>query len=81
MEEGERLASASYVRLMEEKIFPWSRETYGENWRWQQDGARPHTAQNMQDFLAANAPRFIDKPWPPYSLDLSPLDLGVFGHL
>ena len=40
---------------------------------FQHDNARPHVARVCQDFLANNNSLPLD--WPPYSPDLSPIDL------
>lgn len=54
----------------------------GNNWIFQQDGARSHTAHDTVAFLDVQAPDFI-KPdcWPPNSPDLNPLDYYVWGVL
>jgi hypothetical protein len=50
---------------------------------FQQDGARPHTAYSVQEYLKAkfNA-KFIEKTqWPPRSPDLNPCEYFLWGNL
>jgi hypothetical protein len=48
-----------------------------------QDGARPHTANKVQDWLKSKfGDRFLDKTkWPARSPDLNPCDYFLWGHL
>lgn len=51
-----------------------------------QDGAPPHTAINTRTFLDTNSRFWLGKKsdfiqWPPYSLDLNPLDFFLWGYL
>jgi myosin-crossreactive antigen len=49
---------------------------------FQQDGARPHTAQETQDLLEEEAPGFIKKnDWPAYSPDLNPCDYRLWAWM
>ncbi len=82
VESNERLNAITYCKYLEETVFPWAREKYGDYWWWQQDGASVHTVHHTQRFLKENMPDFLDKNcWPPHSPDLSPLDYAIFGHL
>jgi hypothetical protein len=52
-----------------------------------QDGAPPHWARIVRDYLDEEFPmRWIGRgspfiPWPPYSPDLTPMDFFIWGHL
>jgi transposase len=43
------------------------------------DNAKPHTLRNYRTFCAENGLRLATHP--PYSLDLSPSDFFLFGHV
>ena len=48
----------------------------------QQDGATPHTARLVQDWCKDNFKSFWPKElWSPYSLDLNPMDFGIWSIL
>jgi hypothetical protein len=54
----------------------------GNNWTYQQDGAKAHTHYLTQKWCAEHFPEFIPKDrWPPNSLDLSPLDYSLWNEL
>jgi hypothetical protein len=54
----------------------------GNNWTYQQDGARPHTHHLSQKWCADHFPDFISKDgWPPNSPDLCPLDYSLWNEL
>ncbi|CAF4693314.1 unnamed protein product, partial [Rotaria socialis] len=47
----------------------------GDDWTYQQEGAKPHIHKMVQKWCADHFPSFISKDrWPPNSLDLCPLD-------
>ena len=53
---------------------------------FQQDGATPHTAGHVLEWLRETFGRKLisfktDRVWPPHSPDLSPLDFFLWGHL
>lgn len=50
---------------------------------FQQDGARPHTANSVQTWLRGKlGKKFLHKDlWPPRSPDLNPCDFFLWGHL
>ena len=54
----------------------------GNNWTYQQDGARPHIHSLNQRWCADHFPTFIPKNrWPPNSLDLCPLDYSLWSEV
>ena len=82
LKDKERLTAKTYSKYLKDKVFPWARRTYGDQWWWQQDGASCHTANMTQKFLRRETPAFFNKySWPPHSPDLSPLDFAIFGRL
>ena len=68
------------------KTFFWPKllrtPNYKKYW-FQQDGAPPHTANLVQDWLTSKlSTKFISKSqWPPQSPDLSPCDFFLWGYL
>ncbi|CAM4811068.1 unnamed protein product [Rotaria magnacalcarata] len=54
---------------------------FGNDWIFQQDGAKPHTHAKSQEWCTKNFPSFIDKShWPPNSPDLNPLDYCIWNE-
>jgi len=67
-----------YVAPQLEKFQPWI--------IFQQDGATPHWGSHVRRFLDATFPnRWIGRdgptPWPPRSLDITPLDFFLWGYV
>ena len=58
-------------------------ETFGRDWIFQQDDARPHSHHlSTQQWCRDNFPSFIDNDcWPPNSPDLNPLDYSIWDEL
>lgn len=84
----ETINSVRYLDLLKRKFLPALRRkgiSIPDMW-FQQDGATPHTAVIVTDWLHKT---FGDKlisfrtnnAWPPHSPDLSPLDFFLWGHL
>ena len=76
--------TVDHVRYIHE-VLPVARKfgnkVFGNNWTFQQDGARPHTHKETQDWCSTNLPSFIDKErWPPNSPDLNPLDYSIWNE-
>ncbi len=61
-----------YMELLEEHLLPNAEAYYGQDWRFQQDNAPPHSARNTMQWLNDNVPQIL--PWPPNSPDLSPIE-------
>ena len=54
----------------------------GEPWTWQQDGAKPHIANDTVARLRVNTPDFITpQQWPSKSLDLNVMDYCIWSVL
>lgn len=78
----------NYLSLLRDQVFPEMRRRRKLRQAiFQQDGAPPHWAIVVRNFLAANLPgdriiaRGIGQAWPPRSPDLSPLDYWFWGML
>ena len=57
----------------------YGNEDFGDNWTFEQDGAKPHTHDSTQESCRMNFPSFIDKDhWPPNSPDLNLLDYSIW---
>lgn len=68
------------------KTFFWPKHLRTAEYKkyyFQQDGATPHTANMVQDWLKGRfSERFINKnQWPPRSPDLNPCDFFLWGYL
>ena len=47
-----RIDQVTYQQLLSENVFPEIRQRMnGAHWTWQQDGATPHTAKSVQQWL------------------------------
>ncbi|CAF3081974.1 unnamed protein product [Rotaria sp. Silwood2] len=59
----------------------YGNRVFGNNWTYQQDGAKPHVHHLSQQWCKDNFPNFIDqKHWPPNSPDLNPLDYCIWNE-
>lgn len=81
------ISGSSYLQLLQDQVIPHLRESceMDKVW-WQQDGAPPHYAQTVRQYLATTFDnRFISRggsfEWPPRSPDLNPLDFFLWGYL
>lgn len=68
-----------------EKVLPvalkYGNEVFGDDWTFQQDGAKPHQHHLTQEWCRKNFPSFIDKDrWPANSPDLNPLDYSIWNE-
>ena len=55
---------------------------FGNDWCFEQDGARAHTAARSQNWCRENLPNFIEKDrWPANSPDLNPLDYSIWNEI
>lgn len=79
---NERVNGAKYLEILTNYVLPWIKDTYGNTgWVFQQDGAPCHTANIVQNWMAANMEFWPKNFWPPQSPDLNPLDYGIWGIL
>jgi len=75
---------SNYLEMLKKFFWPRLLKTAEyEKYRFQQDGAKPHTAASVQTWLTSKFGRnFIDKDsWPPRSPDLNPCDFYLWGYL
>ena len=76
----------NYLEMLKEVVWPKVRGVARARGYWfQQDGAPPHTTQMVRDWLESKfGDRVIsnktDRPWPPGSPDMSPLDFYFWGR-
>jgi len=80
----ESVNQANYLDML--KNFFWKKHSKMPNYHlnyFLQDGATPHTANNVQEYLRSKfLDRFFDKEkWPPRSPDLNPCDFFLWGYL
>jgi hypothetical protein len=68
-----------YIREVLPVALKYGNKVFGDNWTFQQDGAKPHTHKKSQQWCMDNFPGFIDRDtWPPNSPDLNPLDYCIW---
>ena len=77
---GTTVNGSAYLRLLKERFWPQVRHRVQRDRLWfQQDGATVHTTSAVRQWLAEKfggriVSRLTERPWPPRSPDLSPLD-------
>lgn len=77
----------SYLKMLQTQALPKIEKTFGPNEIYfQQDGAPPHFARNVRDWLRGTFPDHVigrqgDIEWPPRSCDLTPPDFFLWGYL
>ena len=70
---------ARYIKEVLPVALKFGNDTFGNDWTFQQDGAKPHIHAKSQEWCNNDIQSFIDKNhWPPNSPDLNPLDYCVW---
>ena len=83
------MTGEKYEEMLRNQIVPAIHDIVGENFNntyFQQDGAPPHYARSVREYLDATFPgRVIGRrgtiEWPPRSPDMSPLDYFLWGYV
>ena len=89
---GVNLNQYGYKRLLSHTVFPDMKRRLGQagfdSTCWQQDGAKPHTANSNMDYLdGIFGPNMLalksrqGEAWAPSSPDMSACDFWLWGHL
>ena len=79
IDQGVKVNSEVYVKMLEEKVLPWLQKTYRNGYVFTQDGAPAHTAAQTQAWCTENLSSFWSKEmWPPSSPDLNPMDFSIW---
>ena len=83
MEAGVKINQPAYLKMLKGKVVPWVKKVTGNKGiTLQQDGATSHTARLVQEWWKDNFKLFWPKElWPPFSLDLNPMDFGIWSIL
>ena len=74
----------NYLEMIQTFFWPKILRTSNyQKYYFQQDGATPHTADKVQNWLTRKfSDKFLNKKmWPPRSPDLNPCDYYLWGHL
>lgn len=84
MEQGETINSDRYLHILQSHMMPHLPRRH--NTIFMQDGAAPHTALKVRNFLREKfgdrvISRHFDWNWPARSPDLNPCDFFLWGHL
>lgn len=61
--------SEKYLSILNDEVIPDICQNFGDDFIWQQDNARPHTAKKITNYFINNNVKVL--PWPPHSPDLS----------
>ena len=69
--------------MLKNRVLPWINSLAGNQAvTLQQDGATAHIAKMVQAWCKDNFKSFWSKKlWPPFSLDLNPIDFGIWSIL
>ncbi|CAF1514216.1 unnamed protein product [Rotaria sordida] len=68
-----------YIKAVLPVALKYGNHVFGNDWTFQQDGAKPHIHHLTQQWCHDNFPGFIDKDhWSPNSPDLNPLDYCIW---
>jgi hypothetical protein len=71
-----------YIKEVLPVALKFGDDMFGNDWTYQQDGAKPHTHAKSQEWCVQHVLSFIDKEhWPPNSPDLNPLDYFIWNEL
>ncbi|CAF3300457.1 unnamed protein product [Rotaria socialis] len=74
--------TVNHQRYIDEVLpvaWEYANKMFGDQWMFQQGGAKPHTHRLTQQWCKQHFPSFIDKSrWPPNSPDLNPLDYFIW---
>lgn len=82
IEEGVRVNTQVYIKMLDEKVFPWITESFGKRYVFTQDGAPSHTSNLTQKWCKDHFSGFWDKNmWPPSSPDINPMDFAIWSIL
>jgi len=72
---------ARYIKEVLPVVLKFGNDMFGNDWTYQQDGAKPHVHAKSQEWCAEHFPSFIDKDhWPPNSPDINPLDYCIWNE-
>ena len=81
---SESVNQHNYLEMLKDWFWPKHLRTDSyKKYYFQQDGATPHTANSVQNWLSSKfGDKFVDKKkWPPRSPDLNPCDFFLWGYL
>ena len=80
--ESDMLDHDQYIKEVLPVSLKYGNDMFGDDWTFQQDGARLHIHEKSQEWCAKNFLSFIDKNhWPPNSSDLNLLDYCVLNEI
>ena len=76
-------STLNHVRYIKEALpvaLKYGNKTFGNDWTFQQDGAKPHIHHHTQQWCRDHFPSFIDKDHrSPNDTDFEPIRLFYFG--
>ncbi|KAG1662924.1 Transposable element Tcb2 transposase [Nymphon striatum] len=82
IEQGTKVNSVVYMKLLEENVLPWVTQAFGDNYVFIQDGAPSHMSNVTQQWCKSHFSGFWDKnAWVPSSPDINPMDFTIWSIL
>ena len=70
-----------YIKKVLPVALKYGKDLFGDNWTFQQDGAKSRVHKVTQQWCVDNFPSFIDKDhWPANSPDLNPFDYSIWNE-
>ena len=66
------LNALGYTEVLEQSLIPFAQEYHSENFIFQQDNARPHTARSTLEYFESRGLSVME--WPASSPDLNPIE-------
>jgi inhibitor of nuclear factor kappa-B kinase subunit alpha len=79
VEEGTKVNSVVYLKMLEDNVLPWVTEAFGDNYAFTQDGAPAHTSNVTQQWCRSHFSGFWDKNVWPHPAQTSILWTSLFG--
>ena len=67
-----KLDQYQYLQILEERLLPFARLTFGHNFVYQDDNDKPHRARTVVNFMETEGIEHME--WPAVSPDMNPME-------
>ncbi|XP_029652599.1 uncharacterized protein LOC115225783 [Octopus sinensis] len=82
IEAGVKVNGEVYVEMLDEKVLPSGKKTFGDRYIFTQDWVPDHTSRLTKKSCQEHFSGFGDKKiWPPITPDISPMDFPIWSIL